>query len=377
MVAWRGQTIHAVELYFRRPMHSRGHLTLWLSIAVGSLGCQANDRALEWEVVFGGEVDSQRAVRVETRIFRGGCGSDVEVYFAPVEPLAPMGAQPPRLSPGTYGFDAIALDDACVAYGVGCVEQTLPLDDGERITVTLSPTPVELARCEPAQCARGACVGDVGDAGPDTDARVDTGVTTVDTGIADGGDGLCAASDLATETGCPPGQHCAIEYGVAGPTFRCFADGPGTQATLCTDASSCESGYGCEATAFDDGPPDICVRYCRDGVDCGGDPRAQCLVELGVGFCTTACNPTSADVCPSGTKCNFDIEGYTWCGPAGPGTFEDPCETHDDCAVGFGCADDGMGAGICLQNCEQATPRCPAGFRCYDIGADYGVCDYS
>jgi hypothetical protein len=348
----------------------------WLSMVVVCLGCEATERGLEWEVVFGSGVDSTRAVRVETRIFRGGCSSAMQVYFAPVERLAPVGAQPPTLSPGVYGFDAIALDDECVAYAAGCVEQNLPQADGERVTVTLTPTPVEFRRCPPAVCARGACVGDVEDAGFDTSTAVDsaTGDTAVDTG--DGGR-LCSAADLAAETGCPAGQHCAIEYTDAGPVFRCFDDGVGTQASLCTDASSCASGYGCEPTGFDGEPPNVCTRYCRDDAECGADPRAQCLIELGVGFCSTACDPTTTDVCPPGTKCNFSFEGDTWCGLAGTGEFEDACDTHDDCAPGYGCADDGSGGGVCLQNCVLGAGDCPGGFRCYAESMLYGVCDLS
>ncbi len=340
--------------------------------------CGKADRDLTWVVLFGPGVDTTRAVRVETRIYAGGCGGE-ERYFSVVEPLSPVGALPPVLPPGDYAFEAVALDDECIAYATACVERTLPLIDGGRVQVQLESAP-GVRRCPIEQCARGVCESGTSDGGirdatmdgmrtdsgpPDADAAMDTGPDAPTS---------CSASDSTMGTGCPTGQHCSIDDAVM-DAFVCVPDGPGTQATLCSDQSACAPGYGCMVSNYDGSPPKTCRHFCTGDGDCSGS-GSTCSTDFGPGLCTTSCDPTSPGVCPAGMKCNiYDPDGHTYCSGSGRGLDGDPCGDDFDCQIGFGCYAYGTGDFYCYMFCDSRAPACPGPLSCVDLSPPWGICD--
>ncbi|MBW2462181.1 MAG: hypothetical protein JRH11_11095, partial [Deltaproteobacteria bacterium] len=73
--------------------------------------CGKDARELSWTVTFGPGTEASEAVRVQTRIIRGGCDGTTDLYVTNVTPGAPTAAAPGPLTPGTYGFAATAVDE--------------------------------------------------------------------------------------------------------------------------------------------------------------------------------------------------------------------------------------------------------------------------
>ncbi len=306
------------------------------SVALGLIGCSERARELEWEIAFGAGVSDARALRVETRILAGGCTSAEEVYGADVRPSAPTGPRPDALSPGAYGFSAVAVDDGCVPFARGCTQVTLPLADGERVRVMLDADDSAMARCPASACMTGVCNGI--DAGG--------GDATVD---ADGAapDAFDAAPDAAL----------------------------GGQADVCETDGDCMDGFSCVLVRSDGAPPYLCARDCMTDADCPDAPGSVCRDRGADRVCTTNCDPRDVEACPMGTKCvvigNSGEE--TQCAAAGTGG----CAGGDFCPPGRRCCCETIIG--CRPYCDTREPtagQCDAGQDCLPMNmiGPWGVC---
>jgi len=334
--------------------------------------CGPSDRDLDWEVVFAGGADPLRAARIETRIFDGGCDTSTEAYFASIVRSTPVGAQPETLPPGVYGFDAVALDDECVAYAAGCEELMLPVSDGAAVTTTLRALPSVTRRCPADRCMLGVCEETPRDGGVDADATVPDAARDVGVDATP-----CTVTDLVPQSECPDGYHCAVvTTRTAGNVFACFEDGPGMQADSCDGNADCARGFGCFEPGEVSMSPLFCAEYCLADSDCTMGARSACDLVDGIGFCTTHCDYSATGVCPTGMKCNvLDNDGHTYCGVTGAGGDGDTCVFDSDCGVGFGCYDIAPGMWACLQYCDPSAPDCPGALSCFRIDSFHGVCD--
>lgn len=348
-------------------------------VLVLAIGCGASDRGLTWEVEFETGIDASRAARVETRILAGGCGGTAQLYATSVIPGGPTPAMPSVLSPGVFGFDAVAVDDDCIIYARGCEERTLPLPDAETVTVALVAT-TESLRCTPDRCVMGACDGAPIDAAVGDSPIGDTGVGDSGAGDADVGfpdSGTCSASDLTAQTECGAGLACGV-FGTAGdPRYLCYPAGSGGQAALCDDDSNCMRGFSCISASESGGPPRLCAKYCADRAGCPMGPGVTCLpTDFAVGLCTTDCDPTDSSTCPEGTKCDLLETGdLTFCASSGPRNVGESCVAVGDCVPGAICLPDPPVGSRCFLYCDTLGDRCPGGSSCdRGGGARFGVC---
>ena len=110
-----------------------------------------------------------------------------------------QGDPPPPLSPGVYGFEVVALDEACGMVATGCEEVSLESDSS--VIVTTLNAAAGPPRCTPDRCDRGVCLPGA-DGGP-PDAGIDAG-DPPDAGDDAGNDSgtgpRCPADTIACET---------------------------------------------------------------------------------------------------------------------------------------------------------------------------------
>ncbi len=342
------------------------------ALLLATAGCGSPDRDLGWEVVFGTGTDPLRAARVEARILGGGCDGTTELYATAVIPGEAMGPRPGVLPPGVYGFDAVAVDDACVVYALACQERTLPLAPGETVTLTLVDTLRPSRRCEASRCTSGVCEDLLVDAGSDAatvDAMFDSS-TDATTG------GFCTAEDLVDQTLCGPGLQCVYSGTETTPDYVCYTAGAAGDNAECLDVIDCARGLTCTATSSDGSTPSICLRWCRTDADCPVAEGTFCApTTLDAGVCSTGCNPTRTDVCPAGTKCDiYDEMGHTYCGPAGTRSEGQTCTAYGDCLPGLTCTGD-TSTLTCLAYCDIRASGCSSATDCvpYDP-SNFGVC---
>jgi hypothetical protein len=173
------------------------------AIVLAVAACGESPRELSWEVRFDAPATSARAVRVETRILSGGCDAATEVYVANVAPASPTGPVPGLLSPGRYGFEAVAWDAECIPFARACQEHVLPEVEAFAVTLQLMETETDPAcaveRCEVGTCREGP--GDAGtdapDAAPDADTDPPLGPLLLGQGVPTAS---TVALDLPAET---------------------------------------------------------------------------------------------------------------------------------------------------------------------------------
>lgn len=118
---------------------------------LGMLGC--SERETQWELTYVPDALESQASSVLVEIRSGSC-TGPSVFRSDLA----SGAASPVLEPGSYGFFARASDSSCRWFASGCEERTLPLDEAERIAVTLTAEP-EADRC-PGACDQGRCTNE-------------------------------------------------------------------------------------------------------------------------------------------------------------------------------------------------------------------------
>jgi hypothetical protein len=199
---------------------------------------------LDWTISFSDETLETRAVMIEARILRGGCGGTDAV----LERIEEVGTDLtlPELDSGTYGFSVRVSDSECFWYGAGCVDATLPAD---AVAVELLPIVPERA-CDAARsqrCLDGAC-------------ETPTPGTPLDCppGHAGCGD-VCVRLDRQESCGrCSEVCGTGIE-GVRSTTYQRNANGTHECVFLCD--------------AYEDAPF-ACTDHMNDVLNCGEDGRA-------------------------------------------------------------------------------------------------------
>ncbi len=160
----------------RRPSPWNGLATGITLALVMVTACGARD--LSWRARFRSDADRKEAGQVELVIVRGSCESrGDEVYRANIGREG-SAMTPPELPKGDYAFIAQASSERCGAIAQGCVERTLPSDDGIEIELLTTPQALEtcpdLATRDGGQDAPSDGPRDV-DAGADADAAMPLG----------------------------------------------------------------------------------------------------------------------------------------------------------------------------------------------------------
>ncbi len=215
--------------------------------------------------------------------------------------------------------------------------------------------------CRSLLCREGVCTEECNPLRPSTCA---VGFHCANVGNCDG---LCLADtadrSLPVDSDCTDHSQCASLY--------CADPGDGRQRCLTPcqgDAGFCQAGLVCAAVPGSCGgcvPDGLVAAPAGLGEPCETDERCrsgQCLVELGVGYCTTGCN-ADAD-CGELFHCRPTLEGGVCVrGPrAGVGGG---CVENGDCQEGFFCAARGNER-WCTNVCGAAG--CPPEFSCTDVG---------
>ncbi|MDW8363200.1 MAG: hypothetical protein RMK74_12430 [Myxococcales bacterium] len=168
-------------------------LAVLASLAVLSPGCASETRSLCWNVT--GLVPGTSSYRL--RILRGGCGEErAAIYDVTAAAGSVSGAmRPPRLPPGSYGFEVSAHGGDCGLLARGCTEARLPTAGGTCVQVLLQEVD-EPQGCGPgARCERGLCLlldAGIDGAMPDGgahDAEADAGTVDAATTMDGGHDG--------------------------------------------------------------------------------------------------------------------------------------------------------------------------------------------
>ncbi|RLB53029.1 MAG: hypothetical protein DRJ42_13090 [Deltaproteobacteria bacterium] len=312
------------------------------------LGCTAAPRGLEWELsVADGEVES-RAVALEAEILAGDCNSAVVLHRS-VTRLDETPPAPPQLSPGVHAFRARLVDTECVPIAEGCIQVSLPLEDGAQVVVQLQGTATGSAGCLPGRCNAGICGGGDTDSGTgvDSGARPDSAIL-VDSSMPD------AAPDsmVPVDTGpaCTPGL-CQI-CGATGPQAPVDDEACGT--IDCDDLDS----YSVEGSASPTGTnhrrfrdyEDITVERCGSlGVCLEPNTNETCTVvsESRVDSCGT-CKRATTSGCSNyadGTGCGTDSRCYG-------GVCATACDTGNSGSVSCSTL-----CGWCRGTCRGATTR--------------------
>jgi hypothetical protein len=249
-------------------------------------GCSDETQDLAWAIEFADDGLRTRAVAVEAFILEGGCGatdSAEAIWSEEITPSATMGAAPPALSPGTWGFAARARDDACSWYALGCEEVELGGDQPTTVTTIMDAIPAE-AICPASACMAGQCDFTRVDAGPiDMDGGAVDGGPTDDAGpVDDAGPGEDAGPvdafvpDAGVDAGPPDAgppdagpAPCDTTYGSAASYMRCAEDT--TTCTFYVDLMGSTCAAVCSAVGG------MCIRTHAEGdpVLCNFNPGAS------------------------------------------------------------------------------------------------------
>lgn len=153
-------------------------------------GCRTAPR---WTIQFRSAADRSATVRVDARVRAGGC--DGAIVFETDVSRDDPGMAAPRLDPGVYGVEALAVDASCQVVARACELVTMPTSESVVLELdTVAPSPL----CAPEACVAGACGADAG--GLPVDGGTPDGGPP-DGGRDGGGDaGLDAfAPDVATD----------------------------------------------------------------------------------------------------------------------------------------------------------------------------------
>ncbi|QSQ20912.1 hypothetical protein JY651_37675 [Pyxidicoccus parkwayensis] len=214
----------------------------------------------------------------------------------------------------------------------------------------------------------------------------------------DGGTFRCG--ECTTDSDCPAGQGCVIDYGKG--TFTCAA-------SECEDDSHCFPGSVCRVAAG--GAPGPVIRRClQTGVRLLGEPCSRLpatrdeACEEGLlcinHHCGTPCTPGEAGTCPDGYTCEESPSGAAClpdcrklgcssdkqCAPLNGGAFQcldlvvDECSDEKPCAGGAQCIVRGRGgrAGrFCAAACDSWKVESCGGNQVCGIGGPTGSACYA
>ncbi len=313
-----------------------------------ALGCTAAPRGLEWELsVVDGDVES-RAAALEAEVLDGDCNSTVVLHRS-VTRLDETPPAPPQLSPGVHAFRARLVDANCVPIAEGCIQVSLPLEEGAQVVVQLRAIATGSAGCSPDSCNAGVC----GDGDTDSGTGVDSG-RWPDSGIGVDSSVPDAAPDstVPVDTGpaCTPGL-CQV-CGATGPQTPVDDEACGT-----IDCDGLDS-YFVEGSASPTGTnyrrfrdyTDISVDRCESlGICSEPNTTETCTVvsESRVSTCGT-CERATTSGCSdyaAGTGCGTDSRCYS-------GRCATACETGNDGSVTCSTL-----CGRCGGICRGATTR--------------------
>ena len=205
-------------------------------VAILGAGCDPGSRQVDWSFDFGGNACLQRETRrLRVQIHHDGCFGSTVFFSEDLSAEAPS-LTTPKLEPGHYGMEALALDAADVEIGRGCIDVHVPLR-GQGVVLTLAPSP---PHCDEGPVRRG-------DAGP---------IPFPDGGMDCEDDGLPCTSQLSSPDGClyiaVPGW-CAIDgvcysNGQVNPDDPCHMCDTKTAYTwwVSPPGTPCESGGSCD-----------------------------------------------------------------------------------------------------------------------------------
>lgn len=164
--------------------------------------------------------------------------------------------------------------------------------------------------------------------------------------------------------GCPDDYKCAFildDPGTGLGHTGCAPQGRAAIGEVCMEpqlpgeTDDCRSGGHCYTGR--------CKAMCAVGFDtCASDEACFDVDPLDFDVCLQLCDALAQD-CPdteSGKPqgCYLTQNGTVCAAPVGGGQGAppgEPCIYQNECSVGSGCFDDGMGAGVCLHYCDFAT----------------------
>ena len=179
---------------------------------------------------------------------------------------------------------------------------------------------------------------------------------------------------VSPQCGCDAGDKCTID---GNADIVCSADGTEPLAAAC-GASDCAAGGIC----LGDVSVGYCAQFCDEDAECGG--TNICAVELNdgsggtipdVALCSSSCDPSTASGCPTDLGCVLGREAdgakrfFFMCFASGSGIDGAACTTAADCAVGYGCYNNGTND-ACYKNCNVNAPSCSGIQSCYALNDD-------
>ncbi|MBW2460574.1 MAG: hypothetical protein JRH11_02925 [Deltaproteobacteria bacterium] len=313
-----------------------------------ALGCTAAPRGLVWELSVADSELESRAVALEAEILAGDCNSAVVLHRSATR-LDETPPEPPQLSPGMHAFRARLIDANCVPIAAGCIQVSLPLEDGAQVVVQLQEIATGSAGCIPDNCSAGIC----GDGRTDSGAGIDSGALPdsaigVDSSLPD----AAPDSTVPVDTGpaCTPGL-CQI-CGATGPQAPVDDEACGT-----LDCDGLDS-YSVEGSAS---PTGTNYRRFRDYTDISSERCASlgvCWEPNTTGTCTVVserrvdscgtCERATTSGCrdyAAGTSCGTDSRCYS-------GRCAMACDTGNDGSVSCSTL-----CGWCGGTCRGATTR--------------------
>ena len=126
-------------------MRERISRVVVLALSLGAMAC--TERGVSWVVAYEPEALATDVSELYLEVREGSCAGPA-VFASSVD----GSGNAPTLTPGTYGFVARVSDRSCQWFATGCEERTLPLAEGDTITVVLREEP-RGDRCT------GSCVG--------------------------------------------------------------------------------------------------------------------------------------------------------------------------------------------------------------------------
>jgi len=166
---------------------------------------------------------------------------------------------------------------------------------------------------------------------------------------------------VVPQCGCDPGDKCTIS---GSAEIACGPDGTEAIGAPC-GAADCAAGGICLGSAT----VGYCAQFCDEDSECGAN---ICTVQLNdgaggtipeVALCSSNCDPSTASGCPAGLGCVLGQEAtglqrfFFMCFAAGNNLEGEACTTAADCAVGYGCYNNGT-IDACFKNCNVNTPAC-------------------
>ena len=285
----------------------------WASLAAAAVlaGCSGGGetRDLPWTVQFETDGDRAQATKLEVAVLRGGCaGAEVHRELRDLSPSGAAFGRPPPLEPGTWAFAARARDASCIWFAGGCETRSLPVPDGQVVTVHVSSVEFDpLPACEPSSCIEGRCTGETAD--PDAGTAVDAGPP------CSPGFGDCNADARdGCETALVTAAHCGTCGSPCAPAHGTGECGSGTCVVTCDPTSRDCDGLainGCE------------VQLDSDPDNCGACDRA-CTYADATAICESGtcrmgtCDRGHGDCDASDTNgCEADFDDEPSCGGCG------------------------------------------------------------